>query len=253
MENSNQYLLFIVIVSAVAVAFLLFIAVDIFMLYRMKQIKNRNKIIEMETRFVKEIHEAKTEATQQVMRDIGQELHDNIGQNLTVSMMQLNRITSSDPLLNQTAELLKSTMKEVRQLSHQLAGDLMENLDFSHALERIASNIQKTGTIQMKIQVEPLPDSFSKSLELLLLRVVQEIIQNTLKHASATEIEIVCNSGNKQINLEYRDNGKGFDLKSKSDGLGMASIQKRLEILRADYRIFSEPGKGFQLTANIPL
>lgn len=254
METSNSYITFIVISSSIAVAFVIFIAIDLVLLFRMRQAKSRAKIAELEGRIVKEVNDAKAEATTEVMRNIGQELHDNIAQNITFSMMQVKRIAGDDSGLLQTAELLKDTMQEVRQLSHILAGDLDDQLNLKNALQRLGQNLKRSGNIELNMDVIELPVSFGKSNEMLLMRIVQELSNNTLKHANATKVNIQIDADHDGIDVHYSDNGKGFDEKSTSmNGIGMASIKRRLDLMKANWTLHSSPGKGFEFECKIPL
>lgn len=245
-------------ISAAVVGLLVFITVDIMLILRFRNIKHKNSLLELQNRFSMEMNEARVEAASQVMKDIAAELHDNVGQHLSISLMQLQLAKSKDPelagKLDTVLDLLKETTADIRQLSHLLSGDLEEKLELEGGIMRIKNTLEKGGIMQTDFEVCEIPFYFSPSRELLLLRVVQELVNNSLKHARATVLTLRLTIEGENLQFLYQDNGIGFNVnEAPSEGLGMKSIGRRLQLLQAEWKIFAEEKKGFLLEAITPL
>lgn len=257
MEKTAAYIVFIVVISSGAVLFLAFIAVDIFLLLRFRQLKMKNEMLEIKNQFTQELQDARIESAEQTMNDMSKELHDNILQHLTIAVLQLNGIQKTSPeaaeSLEPSIQLLRETSAELRQLSHVLSSEMHRNTDLKEATVRIRESLERTGIIRTDFEVDTLPVQFDKSRELFLLRILQEMINNSIKYARATLLTCRVYLQDMHIVCEYQDNGRGFDKTEHKDGLGMISMENRLKLMRAKWEIDTAPGKGFSFKAWIPV
>lgn len=257
MEETLSYLIFIVVASTGVVLFLAFITVDIFMLLRYRQLKMQAEMMEIKSNFAREISLAKEEAAEHVMNEISRELHDNILQQLTLSTLQLNQVSHVHPSLaaevHPTIELIRETSSGLRELSHTLSGDLFNKLELGITVDRLHESIERTGIIKADFHIEEIPDSLDKSFELFVLRILQEMVNNSMKYARATVLYFRLKPENGMLHFHYRDNGRGFNKDKVKPGLGLISIEKRLDLMQASWTLDSEEGKGFEFHARIPL
>lgn len=199
------------------------------------------------------------DAEQKERMRIARDLHDSIGQMLSVVKMQLSSLKkrgddAEDKPVQQTQILLDKTIQEVRHISHNL---IPEELNFGivNALEEMCNKIDTGNTkVSVNIAENIKAHLFNKQFELSLYRIVQEILSNMLKHAAAKEIIITMEQKTKSVLLDIRDDGKGFDPSEIKDskGLGWKNILARVSLLNGKMDIHSEKIKGTQIQIILP-
>ncbi|MEY3049785.1 MAG: hypothetical protein RL365_1823 [Bacteroidota bacterium] len=182
-------------------------------------------------------------------KKIARELHDGIGQQLVLLNLLLQNITpvpSEEGALDQVKQLLQGSIQELREMAYNLLPPALEK-GFLNALERFAHRINATGkmTLNLSIDDQINEDSFVNVDRFNLYRIVQEVLNNALKHSKASEITIEIHpiKGSK-INLKVIDNGIGFDTDRMSEGLGMQNMKHRMNMAGIKGSISSEKGRG---------
>lgn len=199
---------------------------------------------------VKEIYNAEQKERVRLARD----LHDSIGQKLSVMKMLLPNDDNSE--LGKIHQYLDETAQEVRSISHNLIPEIL-NLGFSQALENLANHYNATKKINFILDFKDKKSfqSFSKEVEVALYRIVQEVLSNIAKHAQASEIKmtVFCDSNNLTILIE--ENGRGFEKEkiTQSKGLGWKNIFARIQLLNGSIDVESKKGFGSSFTIKIPL
>ncbi|MBL7711397.1 MAG: sensor histidine kinase [Chitinophagaceae bacterium] len=198
------------------------------------------------------------DAEQKERMRIARDLHDSIGQMLSVVKMQLSSLPA-DPAaqahLSGTQTLVDKTIQEVRHISHNL---IPEELNFGliSALEDLGDKINKTEEVKVVVAIaaELNTFTFSKQFELSLYRIIQEIVSNMLKHAQAKQISISMQQRSGLLVLDISDDGKGFDPASVSEGkgLGWKNILARVSLLNGKMNIQSERIRGTQIQITLP-
>ena len=193
---------------------------------------------------------------------IARDLHDSIGQKLSVIKMMLSTLSTHEHEKQFSEEialakqLVDETVTEVRNISHNL---LPQELRFGlyDALLRLAKDINTSEKIIVEIEIGDAIKSIviSKDKEIAIFRIIQEILNNILKHAAATKIILTINFKNNEIYFSIKDNGKGFSAKSieKSNGIGWKNIFARIKTINGSIDIYSENISGTEINFNIPL
>ena len=191
---------------------------------------------------------------------IARDLHDSIGQMLSVVKMNVSNIhyqaTGAEQMqTGNTLNIVDQTIQELRHISHNL---IPEELNFGivNALEEMSRKINDAGTTRVQLEISEHWDSkgLDKQFELSLYRIVQEVLSNMIKHADATLIRICLRQKGNNILLSVADNGKGFDLSTirESKGLGWKNVTGRVKLLNGRMNIQSEKAGGTQIEINIP-
>lgn len=188
---------------------------------------------------------------------IARDLHDSIGQLLSVVKMNVSNLTDkypNDSNVDNTLNLVDRTITEVRHISHNL---IPEELNFGlfAALEDMVEKIAGTGTtISFTVPDEARNHQFEKSNELSIYRIVQEVVSNIVKHAAATQITIDVVRQSNQLTIAIRDNGTGFDTGQikNSNGIGWKNIAARVNLLDGNLNVRSEKLSGTQIEITIP-
>jgi two-component system, NarL family, sensor kinase len=229
-------------------------------LYSKKQQKNKIDKLRMQSDFSQTLLQTQLEIQEQTLKTISQEIHDNIGQALTLAKLNLNTMPPTDTDVQEkiatTKELVSKAIVDLRDLSRSLNTDYVADMGLQRAMEYELSLISKSSAIQTKMQTEGEPFRMDKQKELILFRMVQELLNNALKHAGAQLITAVMKFSPTGLVLTITDDGKGFDpdaaaTPTTGSGLGLRNMQNRAKLIGADFSISSAPGNGS--TAQISL
>lgn len=200
------------------------------------------------------------EMQHQTMQHIGREIHDNVGQKLTLASLYTQQLAYENkaPLVNNTIEnisdIINQSLNELRQLSRSLTINAIDNTPLEELLkiECARFNELKKCTINFVVNSK-IPD-LSYQTKNILLRISQEFIQNSSKHSECTNINIVLNCNHGILQIVIDDNGKGFDLnKVKKGGAGLIHMKTRAELIGATYHMASSHDVGTKLTIELPL
>ncbi len=189
---------------------------------------------------------------------IATELHDGIGQNLliisnTLQLFLTAKRKKKEDVITAT-ELTKETVREIRAISSNLHPHQLERLGLKRALLSMVESAGKTSRTKFSVTVDDGLSRNDPQHEIHLFRIIQEIVNNIIKHAQASDAEIALTRTNSDILITARDNGKGFDQHGNiSDGLGMTSLKERTRLLNGTISIRSAADKGTEITITIPL
>ena len=182
-------------------------------------------------------------------KKIARELHDGIGQQLVLLNLLLQNLTpvdSDEGALEQIKQLLQGSIQELREMAYNLLPPALDK-GFLNALERFAHRINATGkmTLTLSIDDQINEESFVNVDRFNLYRIVQEVLNNALKHSKASEISIDIQpiQGSK-IRLIVIDNGVGFDGEGLNEGLGMQNMKHRMDMAGIQGKISSQKGSG---------
>jgi signal transduction histidine kinase/Tfp pilus assembly protein PilF len=199
------------------------------------------------------------EGQEEERKRIATELHDGIGVLLSATKMQFSIISDKIPenreLIEKATRLLEQASGDVRKISHNMMPGLLTKLGFYEAVEDLFEHVGDTQNMNAVCNISGNKVRLAENKEIMLYRIVQEMVNNTLKHARAGNISlnILVNPGN--LLLKYTDDGKGFDLEQKleSGSIGLKSIQSRVNFLNGRIEIDAEPGKGVKYILQIPV
>jgi signal transduction histidine kinase len=253
--SAERYLLIYMLVVLVVITALFIIFFIVFQ-------KRKNKLIldkiKQQQAFEEEITNTQIEIQEQTLKNIGQELHDNIGQLLSVANMQLSIMASSvdDAIKEQfteTKDVVKDSLREVRALSKSLNTDVIINKGFQESVQNEIDRLNRLQILKAKLVVEGDKTLFKNQKDsIILFRILQEFLSNTVKYASSENFQITIQYKKNKLILNAKDDGKGFDLKTIEKGAGLLNMQNRANLINATYNLKSEVGKGTELQVVYP-
>lgn len=188
---------------------------------------------------------------------LGRELHDNIAQILVGTLFSLSTVKGNtekdNGRLKEAIGDIHNSIIEIRNLSHQLAPSKFESENFILAIKQLLKRVNKDDCFKIVTHFDKINyANLDSNKQLNLYRIVQEQLQNIIKHAHASEIQISIRSKN-MLELRIYDNGKGFNTKSVSDGIGLQNIKNRVDIYEGHCEIISSEGKGCELIIKLPI
>jgi signal transduction histidine kinase len=194
-------------------------------------------------------------------RRIAVNLHDTLGQNLLIIKNQ-SHLAMQTPVdeptirnrLHQISEVTVQAIEEVRQITRSLRPYQLDRLGLTHAVRAVIKTVSENSPIQFASNVDEMDGTFDKEAEIHIYRIIQEGINNIIKHSGATEATIVVRRAEMMVSISIRDNGRGFDIGlGTPTGFGINSIVERVWILGGKSSVESSPGHGTSLLFEIPI
>ena len=187
--------------------------------------------------------------------DIGKELHDNLNQILGASKLYIELaktdVENRDMLLQKSAEYVATVIEEIRNISKNLAAPRLNVMGLAENIKILAEDIMRINCIHIQFQEEDfLLEKLNETLQLDIFRIVQEQLNNILKHAEASRAEIHLARKSNSIELMISDNGIGCDNTAKSKGVGIMNITSRADLYQGKVSILSHPGEGYVLNVS---
>lgn len=190
-------------------------------------------------------------------KEIGMELHDNINQILAACKLYLD-IAQTQPnqqqeMTNRARTGLIQAIQEIRKLSKSMVPPTLGAKGIIDSVREFAELIQESAGLQIEVAIpEQVMSSLDRNEQLAVYRIIQEQLNNIVKHAHARKAVISLNKLGQTAVLQIRDDGKGFDVSSKRSGIGLSNIQSRVEMLKGSFEISSSPGSGCELEIKLP-
>jgi len=188
---------------------------------------------------------------------LAQDLHDGIGSMLAAVNMNMNVASKqhfqNPDELHKIMQMIRNTSEEVRKTAHNLMPSALLRKDLKEALAYYFDYINKDGGLCLDLHTDGISGQWSTSDITIVFRIVQELVQNTIKHASATHIIVSVEQIKQRLNLIVEDNGIGFDPAITPHGFGLEHLDFRVKALQGDLNIRSAPGSGTSVTINLDL
>ena len=187
---------------------------------------------------------------------IARDLHDGLGNLLSTLKVRVESIEGAEENgLGEASEMIDEACSEVRKISHEMMPQALKSLGLKKALADLVLKMESTHGLHLSFQTYGAEKELDDNTNVMVFRMVQELFNNVLKHAEATEVLLQLTYGEDWFNITVEDNGKGFELgKQASDqGMGLQSIAFRTEYIGGEYTIDSRPGMGTSVSINIPL
>ncbi|QXP73723.1 two-component sensor histidine kinase [Tenacibaculum sp. AHE15PA] len=257
--GETSIVIIIVLFNIIFIAFL--VGIGIFIReYRIKKKAHLHQISTIDETHKEELLETQLEIQTQTMQYIGQEIHDNIGQKLTLASIYTQQLIFENkaPQVNETIEgindIINQSLQELRQLSKSLTDDSIKNNTLLYLIEKECEkindlkkwNVYFSSTIETELQ--------SYQIKSILFRITQEFLQNSMKHAACENILVSLDTTNNAIKFTLEDDGIGFNSETiKPDGIGLKNIKKRTELVGGKMKLESQENKGTKLIIEIPI
>lgn len=211
--------------------------------------------------FENEILNAIIKTEEKEREKFSKNLHDELGPLLSSIKMyinSLNMINEKDKqsyIIQQLNDLIKEAIDTTKDIANDLSPHILKNYGLQAAIESFIKKVEKHVNINFSTNITD--NRFNEDVEISIYRIIKELINNTLKHSKANNVEIKLINKKKKIILDYYDNGIGFDKKILKEkikiGMGISNIISRIKTLNGTYEIITEPEKGFKFIMEIPV
>jgi signal transduction histidine kinase len=246
------------------VIFLVIVLIAYALEFSKRQNKHYKEKELMNAHFQQELLKTQLEIQEQTFRNISQEIHDNIGQVLTLAKLNINTMpdfnsTDLKEKISDTSELVTKAIQDLRDLSKSLNTEFVAEMGLIQSIEYELNLLKKISGVETTLTQEGTTCHLSHQNELILFRIFQEALNNIMKHSGATLVNVIVNFSSEKFVLRVADNGKGFDVedmhedKNGKQGLGLRNMENRSRIIGASYSIMSQAGKGTTVTIELPI
>ncbi|MES2430181.1 MAG: sensor histidine kinase [Bacteroidota bacterium] len=230
--------------------------------YRRAKLRQETRLQEMIIKQQDISTKAVLEAEENERKRIAQELHDGVGQMMSAAKMNLSAFVSDIELKNEDQKnayekivnLVDESCKEVRSVSHQMMPNALLKQGLAKATREFIDKIDSR-VLKVDLYSEGLNERIDNNVEAILYRVIQECVNNVIKHSGANSLDISLIKDSDGISVTIEDNGKGFDLdkKENTDGIGLKNMRTRIEYLKGTIEFDSTPQKGTLVAIHVPV
>jgi two-component system, NarL family, sensor kinase len=263
MFDKNQEVFISLITGIALILFVSTILLLSIIRYKRKESLHKLEKQSLQSQFQQELLQTQLEIQEQTLKNISEEIHDNIGQALSLAKLNLYMLPESgdeaaQQKISNTKELVSKAIVDLRGLSRSLDTDFIQDLGLQQAIGYELDMIKKTGTHNTVLEVEGTVFRFDKQKELIVFRIVQEVLNNIIKHAKADKITVRANYETAKLQLTVTDDGQGVDLSPLNEndhsnfGLGIRNMHNRAKLINAGFSMNSTIGKGTEVKIILP-
>lgn len=253
----------IILILVIGILFILLLALGFiyFLNYSQRkiigsQLEVKQKEIEFQQKLL-----TNTIVTQEDERNkFAQELHDAVSSKLNIALMNLDQLQhqlhageDKKEVLNGVLSMLRDSSETARSISHQLMPPMIKKFGLAYALEDLQSTVNMAGKVHLDLQGLETLDGLPEQKILHLFRIVQELVNNTIKYANANKVAIHFEKIREDLYLTYVDDGIGFDLQTIKEGIGFTNIRTRLNVLGGKMEINSKENEGMKAKITIKI
>lgn len=250
-------------IIAIALVFLLIlIIITSYLLYNRFKLRKQQELNKEVIRQQNIRSKAVIEAEEKERTRIAKDLHDGVGQQLSAAKMIATALPQTNDIDEQTERMqvlqktLDDAIKEVRSVSHDMMPNVLFKLGLASAIREFLNKISVAGILKIDLQILGLESGLDKTTEIILYRVMQELVNNIIKHADANQLSIqVIEHDDNTLNITVEDDGKGFDAGNMEifNGIGLKNIISRIKYLNGTVEFDSVPGRGTTVIIDVPI
>jgi two-component system, NarL family, sensor kinase len=264
MQDQNKEIYFVIFMGTLLAFLLVGFILSMFFFYQRKRQKQERELIRLKEEYEQEVLRSQLEIQETTMNTLAQELHDNIGQTLSViklwmSMVPIEKDHEAFEGVQNSKEMLHKVIRDIADLTKSLHTDRIADIGLSEAINFDLASIRRAGILKINFETLGEEFHFPDQKSVFIFRMYQEMMHNIIKHSQATHVMVsLVYSGNDTFAMTIQDDGVGFDVQQKKDsgsgssGLGLKSMRNRAKMIGADLSIQSEPGKGTIISVSVP-
>lgn len=253
MEEVTREIIYSIITFSL---FVLMLAIALILLF-MNYLKNKRRLLteneNIKATLTQTLLQSQLEIQEHVFTQVSQEIHDNIGQVLSLVRLNINTLgpVANEDKVRQTDQLLGKAIQDLRNLGHLLNTNYIKDVGFVEAVRQLVSSLQRTGQFESTFTTTLSFVDINDEKAILLFRMIQETINNIIRHANATHIRIAICGQHELEQIRIEDNGRGFDLKQvlqNKTGIGINNMMQRAQFAGVQLAIHSTAEQGTIVT-----
>lgn len=259
MEKQGDVNLYFILFAGTAGMFILAAAIIVFMLvYQRRMARHQQQIQEARMQHQLDLLHRNIQTQESERKRMARDLHDEAGTLLAAIRLYLAEIAGKGDsprvvsLAEEGKDLVDKTIQSIRAITHDLLPAGLDIFGLSKTLGDTCNQLAELSGLKIVFTGEQVSGGYDT--DLALYRIAKELLNNTLKHAGATEVHLALGQTTDRLVMEYRDNGRGFEVRSlqEQSGLGLKNIESRVSLVRGSMQLTSSPGSGMQACITIP-
>lgn len=232
-----------------------------FILYQKRLMRHQRRLQEIQTEHQMGLLYSNINTLEKERKRFSEDLHDELGSQLSALRLYVCQVEREEPMspsglaiINESKALVDTAINSVRRISYDLLPPGIESFGLQYTVEDLFQRISSLSGLEVNIDMDIREQRFDNRTELALYRVIQELVNNTLKHSGAIRICLGIQVKDQKLHLQYSDDGKGFDKNGLyRPGLGMQNIDTRIGMIGGAIRYATGPGKGFNAEIEVPI
>lgn len=257
----DNYLVVILISGSVIVTLLVFYLTIFMVIQKSKNRRHQMEKKEMKFRYENELLHTRLEVQEQALNQVSQEIHDNIGQSLSVAQANLDFLTSASDehqaqkLIDNSRKILEKALNDLRNVSHVLNSENINRIGLEESLKKELDYLSSYNKIAFQLHTDGEIDALTSEQELMIFRIAQEGLTNIIKHARASVVEIKLDYKPAQFEMVIQDNGVGMDSNdknAKTKGIGLINMKQRAKLMNGLLNVTSPMSGGTLIKLNLP-
>ncbi len=214
-------------------------------------LKRKNKLLLEQARakesYEKELSETQIEIREETLRNISWELHDNIGQLMTLAKIQVQMVAERSDNLEEASETIGKAIRELRVLSKLINPESIKNLSLEEAVQLEIERFNRLQFLEASLTIDGTPRILDPKDEIIIFRILQEFFSNTIKHSKASTLCVGIDYDDEKLTITADDDGVGFEKTLNFAGIGIRNMKNRARLINADLSIESERNRGTML------
>jgi two-component system, NarL family, sensor kinase len=251
------FLIFMIIFIIVMITFIIIILFFI----QKKQKGFTHDLMAVKANYEKELYKAQLEIQEQTFQEIAREIHDNVGQILSLAKLglgtlDLDRKEEAKESIVEISDILEKALDDLRHMSRTMNAEIIKKGGLKKSIEMQVGFLQRGGKFNIHFNVQGEPFRLDETKEIILFRILQEAVNNIIRHSTATDICISLSYNKDFLRLQIQDNGKGFSLQEQVSGSnhisGIYNMQHRAKLIEAEFEMDSKIGIGTKISVTTP-
>lgn len=239
----------IIIITAIAIPVTLVIVVIVlFTVFARRKNRLLQEQEEAKKAFDRELAESQIEIREETLRNISWELHDNIGQLMTLAKIQAQMAQEKPEMMVEVSETIGTGIDELRALSKLINPEALKSLSLKEAVSLEIERFNRLKFIAAQLTINGTVVPIETNTQIILFRILQEFFSNTIKHSKASTLKVVLNYSENELNITAEDNGVGFEKSDDFMGIGLKNMKTRAQLINSTLKINSAVGEGTALT-----
>ncbi|WP_139160052.1 sensor histidine kinase [Mucilaginibacter sp. NFR10] len=250
LEITQNGLIPVLIIGTLVVVILIGFLFFFVIIYQRRMLKNQAELRAMHDARQTDLMNAVFETQESERRRLAEDLHDSVGQVLSAIKLNLHRLDKncvsevSQPLLIDTRKLADECIQEIRNIIQNVLPPILTDYGLLIAVEALCTKVENNTHIKVNFAKNFADKRFSNEIELALYRIAQELFGNAIKHSEATIINLNMALQAGYLIMEFKDNGKGFNMGDVKQGFGLKNLQSRVQLINGEINTYSKPLSG---------
>jgi two-component system, NarL family, sensor kinase len=261
MYESQGEVVLILITSTVLILLLATIVVVALLIQNKRKYKHRQQLSEIKIQHEKILLETKLKILEDTFKAISQNLHDNVGSNISTAMLLLYKdghidMTEQDQNRKEAINILDKVVDDLKNIAHSLNPDYLDEIGLSEAIKQRVDQLKKTRRYKIALKCNDAPQRLNRQKQLILFYVFQEAMNNINNHAAAKNVDVILDYDPSRLVMRINDDGKGMDVQQvtgrRSKGTGLLNMKSHAVMIEAALDIKSATGAGTQIVLSVP-